>query len=125
MWVLTLATFLQLTLIRAQIKMGTHNACTISPLINDLWDQINPLLLPTTRWKAAWLSPVVLMSHPPPPGPLNPWVCPQEGMLQHWELGQALRQRYHGFVNASYHRQEVRLGTREAIFTLCPQGDYQ
>lgn len=34
-------------------------------------------------------------------------------MLQHWELGQALRQRYHGFLNASYHRQEVRLGARE------------
>lgn len=34
-------------------------------------------------------------------------------MLQHWELGQALRQRYRGFLNASYHRQEVRLGTRE------------
>ncbi|XP_043338779.1 lysosomal acid phosphatase isoform X4 [Cervus canadensis] len=33
----------------------------------------------------------------------------KEGMLQHWELGQALRQRYHGFLNASYHRQEVGL----------------
>ncbi|XP_036076748.1 lysosomal acid phosphatase isoform X3 [Rousettus aegyptiacus] len=30
----------------------------------------------------------------------------KEGMLQHWELGQALRQRYHGFLNTSYHRQE-------------------
>ncbi|KAM8928463.1 lysosomal acid phosphatase isoform 2-T2 [Lycaon pictus] len=31
----------------------------------------------------------------------------KEGMLQHWELGQALRQRYHGFLNTSYHRQEL------------------
>lgn len=59
------------------------------------------------------------MSHPPPPGPLNPWVCPQEGMLQHWELGQALRQRYHGFLNTSYHRQEVRLGTLEGAGIGC------
>lgn len=35
-------------------------------------------------------------------------------MLQHWELGQALRQRYQGFLNASYHWQEVRLGAQEA-----------
>lgn len=42
MWLLTLATFLQLTFICAQIKMGTHNAHTINPLINNLWDQINP-----------------------------------------------------------------------------------
>lgn len=51
-------------------------------------------------------------------------------MLQHWELGQALRQRYHDFLNTSYHRQEVRLGVLEAramgsaVLTLCPQGDY-
>uniref|UniRef100_A0A5F8HBA0 Lysosomal acid phosphatase n=1 Tax=Monodelphis domestica TaxID=13616 RepID=A0A5F8HBA0_MONDO len=31
----------------------------------------------------------------------------KEGMLQHWELGQALRLRYQGFLNASYHREEV------------------
>ncbi|KAM5248161.1 lysosomal acid phosphatase isoform 3-T3 [Ctenodactylus gundi] len=31
----------------------------------------------------------------------------KEGMLQHWELGRALRERYNGFLNASYHRQEV------------------
>ncbi|XP_078004454.1 lysosomal acid phosphatase isoform X3 [Phascolarctos cinereus] len=31
----------------------------------------------------------------------------KEGMLQHWELGQALRQRYQGFLNASYHREEL------------------
>lgn len=49
-------------------------------------------------------------------------------MRQHWELGQALRQRYHGFLNTSYHRQEVRLGAQEArgmepaVLTLCPQG---
>ena len=67
MCMLTLATFLQLTFIRAQIKMSTHNACTINPLINDLWDQINPLLLPTTRWKAAVAKPYC--SHEPSPSP--------------------------------------------------------
>lgn len=62
------------------------------------------------------------------PSLLTLGLCPQEGMLQHWELGQALRQRYHGFLNTSYHRQEVRLGAREArgiesaLLTLCPQG---
>lgn len=35
-------------------------------------------------------------------------------MLQHWELGQALRQRYRGFLNTSYHPQEVRLGAQDA-----------
>lgn len=49
-------------------------------------------------------------------------------MLQHWELGQALRQRYRDFLNTSYHRQEVRLGAQEArrmgsaVLTLSPQG---
>jgi len=27
-------------------------------------------------------------------------------MRQQWELGQALRRRYHGFLSASYRRQE-------------------
>uniref|UniRef100_A0A8C8RC64 Lysosomal acid phosphatase n=1 Tax=Pelusios castaneus TaxID=367368 RepID=A0A8C8RC64_9SAUR len=31
----------------------------------------------------------------------------QVGMLQHWELGQSLRKRYHGFLNATYNRQEI------------------
>lgn len=49
-------------------------------------------------------------------------------MQQHWELGQALRQRYQGFLNTSYHRQEVRLGAQgtrggePAVLMLCPQG---
>lgn len=69
-----------------------------------------------------------LVSHPFPLDPLNFWVCPQEGMLQHWELGQALRQRYHGFLNTSYHRQEVSLGAPEArgmryaALIFCSQG---
>ncbi|GAB1286574.1 Lysosomal acid phosphatase [Apodemus speciosus] len=45
-------------------------------------------------------------------------VCPQEGMLQHWELGQALRQRYHGFLNTSYHRQEVYVRSTDFDRTL-------
>ncbi|XP_074811507.1 lysosomal acid phosphatase isoform X4 [Natator depressus] len=31
----------------------------------------------------------------------------QVGMLQQWDLGQSLRKRYHGFLNASYNRQEL------------------
>uniref|UniRef100_A0A098LZ60 Lysosomal acid phosphatase n=1 Tax=Hypsiglena sp. JMG-2014 TaxID=1550645 RepID=A0A098LZ60_9SAUR len=31
----------------------------------------------------------------------------QEGMQQQWNLGQALRRRYNGFLNASYNRQEI------------------
>nr|XP_003412297.2 lysosomal acid phosphatase isoform X1 [Loxodonta africana] len=42
----------------------------------------------------------------------------KEGMLQHWELGQALRQRYHGFLNTSYHRQEVYVRSTDLDRTL-------
>ncbi|KAF5920627.1 hypothetical protein HPG69_011207 [Diceros bicornis minor] len=42
----------------------------------------------------------------------------KEGMLQHWELGHALRQRYHGFLNASYHRQEVYVRSTDFDRTL-------
>lgn len=42
----------------------------------------------------------------------------KEGMLQHWELGQALRQRYHGFLNATYHRQEVYVRSTDFDRTL-------
>uniref|UniRef100_A0A670Z2H6 Lysosomal acid phosphatase n=2 Tax=Pseudonaja textilis TaxID=8673 RepID=A0A670Z2H6_PSETE len=31
----------------------------------------------------------------------------QEGMQQHWDLGQALRRRYDGFLSTSYKRQEI------------------
>ncbi|KAG7473650.1 hypothetical protein MATL_G00098110 [Megalops atlanticus] len=31
----------------------------------------------------------------------------QEGMRQHFELGQMLRQRYRGFINGSYNRHEI------------------
>ncbi|XP_025024554.1 lysosomal acid phosphatase isoform X3 [Python bivittatus] len=31
----------------------------------------------------------------------------QEGMQQQWDLGQALRRRYYGFLNVSYNRQEI------------------
>ncbi|XP_041493643.1 lysosomal acid phosphatase isoform X2 [Microtus oregoni] len=42
----------------------------------------------------------------------------KEGMLQHWELGQALRQRYHGFLNTTYHRQEVYVRSTDFDRTL-------
>ncbi|MEJ1278435.1 acid phosphatase 2 lysosomal [Cricetulus griseus] len=42
----------------------------------------------------------------------------KEGMLQHWELGQALRQRYSGFLNTSYHRQEVYVRSTDFDRTL-------
>ncbi|XP_034502256.1 lysosomal acid phosphatase isoform X2 [Ailuropoda melanoleuca] len=42
----------------------------------------------------------------------------KEGMRQHWELGQALRQRYHGFLNTSYHRQEVYVRSTDFDRTL-------
>ncbi|XP_010610728.1 lysosomal acid phosphatase isoform X4 [Fukomys damarensis] len=42
----------------------------------------------------------------------------KEGMQQHWELGQALRQRYHGFLNASYCRQEVYVRSTDFDRTL-------
>ncbi|OBS65439.1 hypothetical protein A6R68_06031 [Neotoma lepida] len=42
----------------------------------------------------------------------------KEGMLQHWELGQALRQRYQGFLNTSYQRQEVYVRSTDFDRTL-------
>ncbi|KAG8519586.1 Lysosomal acid phosphatase [Galemys pyrenaicus] len=42
----------------------------------------------------------------------------KEGMHQHWELGQALRQRYDGFLNSSYHRQEVYVRSTDFDRTL-------
>ncbi|XP_004763128.1 lysosomal acid phosphatase [Mustela nigripes] len=42
----------------------------------------------------------------------------KEGMQQHWELGQALRQRYQGFLNTSYHRQEVYVRSTDFDRTL-------
>ncbi|XP_045146955.1 lysosomal acid phosphatase [Echinops telfairi] len=39
-------------------------------------------------------------------------------MLQHWELGQALRRRYQGFLNTSYHRQEVYVRSTDFDRTL-------
>lgn len=46
-------------------------------------------------------------------GGAGPRVTPlplQVGMRQHWELGQALRRRYRGFLGAAYRRQEVSAG---------------
>lgn len=84
-------------------------------------------LLPTARWKAAVASPMVLMRHPLPRGLLTLGL-PTGGHAEHWELGQALRQRYRGFLNAFLPPAgEVRLGTREGGGTgcshLCPRGD--
>ncbi|XP_066482437.1 lysosomal acid phosphatase isoform X1 [Tiliqua scincoides] len=42
----------------------------------------------------------------------------QEGMRQHWDLGQALRRRYDGFLNASYDRQEVFIRSTDFDRTL-------
>ncbi|XP_031799820.1 lysosomal acid phosphatase [Sarcophilus harrisii] len=42
----------------------------------------------------------------------------KEGMLQQWELGQALRERYWGFLNASYHREEVYIRSTDCDRTL-------
>ncbi|XP_053149584.1 lysosomal acid phosphatase-like [Hemicordylus capensis] len=42
----------------------------------------------------------------------------QEGMQQHWDLGQALRRRYDGFLNASYNRQEIFIRSTDFDRTL-------
>ncbi|XP_019406792.1 PREDICTED: lysosomal acid phosphatase [Crocodylus porosus] len=42
----------------------------------------------------------------------------QMGMQQQWELGQALRSRYHGFLNASYQRQEIFIRSTDYDRTL-------
>ncbi|XP_075783778.1 lysosomal acid phosphatase [Pelodiscus sinensis] len=42
----------------------------------------------------------------------------QVGMLQHWNLGQFLRKRYHGFLNDSYNRQEIFIRSTDYDRTL-------
>ncbi|XP_029438183.1 lysosomal acid phosphatase [Rhinatrema bivittatum] len=42
----------------------------------------------------------------------------QVGMMQHWELGQALRTRYSGFLNKSYDRQEAYIRSTDCDRTL-------
>ncbi|KAM9147291.1 lysosomal acid phosphatase isoform 2-T2 [Pangshura tecta] len=42
----------------------------------------------------------------------------QIGMLQQWDLGQFLRKRYHGFLNASYNRQEIFIRSTDYDRTL-------
>ncbi|CAI9607048.1 unnamed protein product [Staurois parvus] len=42
----------------------------------------------------------------------------QIGMQQHWELGQALRERYKGFLNESYNRHEIYVRSTDVDRTL-------
>ncbi|XP_062432418.1 lysosomal acid phosphatase isoform X2 [Rhea pennata] len=42
----------------------------------------------------------------------------QVGMRQQWELGQALRRRYRGFLNATYRRQEIFIRSTDCDRTL-------
>uniref|UniRef100_A0A8C3HRA4 Lysosomal acid phosphatase n=1 Tax=Chrysemys picta bellii TaxID=8478 RepID=A0A8C3HRA4_CHRPI len=42
----------------------------------------------------------------------------QIGMLQQWDLGQSLRKRYHGFLNASYYKQEIFIRSTDYDRTL-------
>ncbi|XP_078540595.1 lysosomal acid phosphatase isoform X2 [Lissotriton helveticus] len=42
----------------------------------------------------------------------------QVGMKQHWDLGQALRSRYRGFLNDSYDRREIHVRSTDSDRTL-------
>ncbi|KAJ1182900.1 hypothetical protein NDU88_008077 [Pleurodeles waltl] len=42
----------------------------------------------------------------------------QVGMEQHWDLGQALRSRYHGFLNDSYDRRQIHVRSTDSDRTL-------
>nr|XP_056707188.1 lysosomal acid phosphatase [Euleptes europaea] len=66
-------------------------------------------------------SPV--KAYPQDPYQENAWPqgfgqLSQEGMRQHWDLGQALRRRYDGFLNASYNRQEIFIRSTDFDRTL-------
>uniref|UniRef100_A0A2K6USP4 Lysosomal acid phosphatase n=1 Tax=Saimiri boliviensis boliviensis TaxID=39432 RepID=A0A2K6USP4_SAIBB len=92
---------------------------------------VNPMVMPPTQARSLRFvtllyrhgdrSPV--KTYPKDPYQEEEWPqgfgqLTKEGMLQHWELGQALRQRYHGFLNTSYHRQEVYVRSTDFDRTL-------
>ncbi|XP_030056760.1 lysosomal acid phosphatase [Microcaecilia unicolor] len=64
-----------------------------------------------------------IKTYPKDPHQENAWPqgfgqLTQEGMMQHWKLGQGLKTRYTGFLNESYDRQEIYIRSTDCDRTL-------